>query len=382
MKLAILNLTGGGISGGYKNYLHNILPRLTADPAIKSVLCISPRSLGVEELVPKTDKIRFAECPPFRPFSFGLDGAVESALADFGPDVIFVPTARPARFRDVPVVTMIQNMAPLVSWEWYDLWQRLKLLVQLEETYRAVRSSDKVIAISGFVKQFLVEKWGVSDGKIASVYFGVPLHPAKAMKPAQLPGGWVDFVFTAGSIEPYRSFEDIVKCAEHSRKSLGRPVRIMVAGSPRTGMDRYGAHLRRMAEEAGVSEDICWAGQLSHEEMTWCYRNCSAFVMTSRVEACPNTVLEAMACGAVCIAADNPPLPEFFEAAAVYYPPGDGPALAARIQEAVSLDGPARAGRKAVSEARAAKFTWEAATERTLKLFFEVSGRNKYDQNA
>lgn len=368
MKLAIINHTGGGISGGYKNYLQSILPRLAADPRVSSILCVSPSSTGIAELVAPDAKIRFEPCAPFRPLSGGMDAELESLLSSYLPDIIFVPTARVAGFRDTPVVTMIQNMAPLVSWEWYGLWQKFKLMVQRHETRRAVRQAAKVIAISGFVRKFLLEKWAVPEGKIESIYFGTPLSAERAVKPDTLPADWKNFIFTAGSIEPYRSLEDIIRCAEYSRKKLGAPLRIVIAGHAKEDMRQYEFHLKKMALKAGVAEDICWAGQISAEKMTWCYKNCSAFVMTSRVEAGPNTVLESMNCGAVCIAADNAPLPEFYGETALYYKPGDAEALASRISEVLAWDAGKKERASAAAYARSRGFTWAAAAEKTIDL--------------
>ncbi|MDD5208128.1 MAG: glycosyltransferase family 1 protein [Elusimicrobiales bacterium] len=368
MKLAIINHTGGGISGGYKNYLQSILPRLAADPRVESILCVSPRSIGIEELAAPNEKIRFEACAPFRPLSSGIDAEMEKLLSSYRPDIIFVPTARVAGFGKVPVVTMIQNMAPLVSWEWYGLWQKFKLMVQRHETRRAVRQAAKVIAISGFVRQFLVSEWDVPEEKIESIYFGTPLSAEKAVRPDALPADWQSFVFTAGSIEPYRSLEDIVKCAEYSRKTLGAPVRILIAGHAKEDMHQYELHLKKMAREAGVVTDLCWAGQISAEKMTWCYKNCSAFVMTSRVEAGPNTVLESMNCGAVCIAADNAPLPEFYGETALYYKPGDGEMLAARVSEVLAWDKEKKEKASAAAYARSLGFTWERSAVMTVDL--------------
>lgn len=369
MKLAIINHTGGGISGGYKNYLQSILPRLAADQRISSILCISPRSIRIEELAAPDRKIRFETCAPFKPLSSGMDAEMEKLLSSYLPDIIFVPTARVAGFRNVPVVTMIQNMAPLVSWEWYGMWQKFKLLVQRYETSRAVRQAEKVIAISGFVRQFLLEKWGVRAEKIEPIYFGTPLSVDKAARPAALPADWQNFIFTAGSIEPYRSLEDIIKCAEYYRKKLGTPVRILIAGHAKDDMRRYELHLKELARKAGVDRDICWAGQIPAEQMTWCYKNCSAFIMTSRVEAGPNTVLESMNCGAVCIAADNAPLPEFYGETALYYKPGDGEMLAARLTEVLSWDKEKRGKVSAAAYARSCGFTWEKSAAQTVDLF-------------
>lgn len=375
MKLAIINHTGGGISGGYKNYLQSILPRLAADRRISSILCISPRSIRIEELAAPDEKIRFETCAPFRPLSSGMDAEMEKLLSSYLPDIVFVPTARVARFRRVPVVTMIQNMAPLASWEWYGPWQKFKLMAQRHETRRAVRQAEKVIAISGFVRQFLLDKWAVPEEKIESIYFGTPLSAEKAIRPNALPADWQSFIFTAGSIEPYRSLEDIIKCAEYSRKKLGTPVRILIAGHAKDDMRRYELHLKEMARNAGVTLDLCWAGQIPAEQMTWCYKNCSAFIMTSRVEAGPNTVLESMNCGAVCVAADNAPLPEFYGETALYYRPGDGEMLAARLTEVLSWDKEKREKVSAAAYARSCEFTWEKSAAQTVDLFERLLGR-------
>ena len=372
MRLAVINSTGGGISGGYRNYLTNILPHLADNVRVEALLCVSPASLRVQEWLPLNTKIQFAECPPYRPFSRKFVNGLHKSLSLFKPDVIFVPIARPIRYENIPVAAMIQNMSPLVSWKWYGLLEWPRLAAQWLETYRAVRQADRVIAISDFVRQFLVENWGVSPEKVVPVYFGAPSPASTLTRPARIPLDWGNFIFTAGSIEPYRGLEDIIKCAVYSRTKLGQPLRFVLAGSARNSMLAYESRLKTMAEKAGVLADLCWAGQLSYEEMTWCYKNCSAFVMTSRVEAAPNTVLEAMACGSICVAAENAPLPEFFAETAQYYAPGDGEMLAGRIKDVLAWDIPRRDQVSAAAMRRSHKFTWEIAVKETLDVLAGV----------
>lgn len=64
--------------------------------------------------------------------------------------------------------------------------------------------------------------------------------------------------------------------------------------------------------------------------------DCEAFLMTSRVEACPNIALEAMAHGCLCIAADDLPLLKIVEDAAVFYPARNPQLLAQRVQNLFS----------------------------------------------
>jgi glycosyltransferase involved in cell wall biosynthesis len=122
-----------------------------------------------------------------------------------------------------------------------------------------------------------------------------------------------------------------------------------------------------LAEDRGVTRRILWAGQFGATAMSWCFRNATRFVMTSRAEACPNTVLEAMAHGAVAISTDHAPMPEFFGDAALYYRQRDAADLARRVNESLELtdEEAMRLHERAIARAR--QFTWEATARNTAE---------------
>ena len=128
----------------------------------------------------------------------------------------------------------------------------------------------------------------------------------------------------------------------------------------------YKKKLEDWIQTNNLSDRICWTGSLNEKEMTWCYQNCSAFVMTSRVEACPNIALEAMAHGCVCISTKTPPMPEFFKNAAVYYPPRDGQSLAEAIKAVLAWDDSQRKAMSEKAKRRAAAFSWDVCAEKTV----------------
>jgi glycosyltransferase involved in cell wall biosynthesis len=100
--------------------------------------------------------------------------------------------------------------------------------------------------------------------------------------------------------------------------------------------------------------------------MTWCFRRCAAFLMTSRVEACPNTALEALAAGAITISVRNPPMPEFFRSAAVYYDAGFPEQLAAATERGLAFSREDQKRMRNEAQNRAAYFTWEKTAEHTV----------------
>ena len=129
-----------------------------------------------------------------------------------------------------------------------------------------------------------------------------------------------EFLFTAGSIRPARGLEDIL----YALNSLALEkvnLNLAIAGNTASNMLSYRSSLEKYILNNGLGKKVIWAEELNKSEMNWCYKNCKAFIMASRVEACPNTALEAMAHGCSCISSYNPPLPEIFADAAIYYVP-------------------------------------------------------------
>ena len=66
MKIAIINITGGGMSGGYKKYLQNVLPKLAVHSDVEAILCASPKSINVQDWFRFLPKVIFITCKSFK----------------------------------------------------------------------------------------------------------------------------------------------------------------------------------------------------------------------------------------------------------------------------------------------------------------------------
>ena len=141
---------------------------------------------------------------------------------------------------------------------------------------------------------------------------------------------------------------------------------LIIAGDRDPVMNRYYKQLKKMVRNSNISDKICWAGKLNEAEMNWCYQNCHAFIMTSRVEACPNIVLEAMSHGCICVSTDSPPMPEIFGDSAIFYESEDGDALTLAIQTVLDWDNDQRmrAAERAVK--RGECFSWDICVEKIV----------------
>jgi len=375
MKIAVLNLTGGGVSGGYKKYLSAMLSRLAQAPEISEILCASPASFGAEKWLAGTAKVKFAACEPFRFMRHSPDPALKLALDEFKPDVIFVPIERYIAYRGVPVVIMVQNMAPLSGVKTgTGLKERLVALVRRYETRIALARADAVIVPTEYVKNFLAGTAGFPAEKITAVHYGHSLAPAAARPPAAFPFHGKRFVLTAGSLESYRGIEDLL-LAFPDLKQRHPGLKLAVAGGSRPATEPYFSFLKSLAAARGLAGDIAWLGDLPEEELSWCYSNCAAFALTSRMESFCFVALEALTHGCGIVSTDSACLPEIFGSEAAYYKAGDAPALGLALSAV--LDRPSDERRR-ISEAaarRGAGFLWDDAAAKTIKILKEVSPR-------
>lgn len=351
----MLNLTMGGLSGGYKKYLQQLVPLLNSHKDVSDILQIVPPKY--QNLPGLGSNVHpFADGEQWRGFPY-----LQQRVRDWKPDVIFVPTAR---YLDLgsPIVSMVRNMEPMLPGTLQNgltAWFKNKLGASLAK--RAAHKSTRVIAVSEHVRDYLVNNWAIDSRKIGVVYHGVDAPQAGTVPSAKVQSlGGTDFVFAAGSLVPYRGLEDAIRALAH----VGGSLKLAIAGD---GWDSYRQQMQSLAESLGVSDRTVWLGHLGETEMAWAYTNSRAFLMTSRVEACPNTALEAMAGGAVCISTKEPPMPEFFRDAALYYEAGEGEQLAQQIRAAVAMEEQERQRIASAAKARAGGFSWQGTAEKTVE---------------
>jgi glycosyltransferase involved in cell wall biosynthesis len=367
MRIALVNLTSGGFSGGYRKYLQRLLPLLSRHPDVSRLDVFLPpgqppanplEGVGYESWPARDGWRRFP--------------ALRHRLAELRPDVIFVPTARYIGSPGIPTVVMVRNMEPLERpLEGNSFGEALRNLVRARAARNACRKATRVIAVSRHVERVISTKWNLPTDKVGVVYHGIdapaPRDSATVTRPTAVPAALAgSMLFTAGSIRPARGLEDLVGALGAQRRE-GPVAPLVIAGQVDAAGRRYQQHIIQLANSLGVAESIHWAGHLSAAEMSWCFYNARAFVMTSRSEACPNIVLEALVHAATCVSTDTPPMPEFFQNAALYYRAGDAASLATSLRKMDALTPTERDARRAEAARRASDFKWETTAQRTIE---------------
>jgi len=357
VRILIANLTRGGFSGGYIKYLRELVPRLARHPDVETFELVMPP--GTHGRLGEIGAQAVEWPTGCSSVSRWLDARARALRAD----VVFVPTATLPTVA-TPVAVMVQNMEPLVRPIAGNApIEAVRNIGRRLAAYRAVTRAKRVIAVSDYVRDFLVDTWNIPMERIGVVHHGVEAAPYSTVPHGLSAADAGQFIFTAGSIRPARGLEDVVGALE--RLGEAAPT-VVIAGTIDARAENYARRLRESIERAGLMSRVRWVGHLDPAQMRWCFEHAAAFIMTSRVEACPNIVLEAMCYGAISVATRCRPMPEFYGKAAWYYEPGDSAALAKMLRELAVLPANDRVALQDTARRRAADFSWQATADYTV----------------
>jgi glycosyltransferase involved in cell wall biosynthesis len=361
LRVALVVLTSGGASGGFAKHLRCLLPRLRQDSRIRELRLFAPS--GLLASLRERGVIADGEGPA----SSGGARELSSGVRLMRPDVVFVPSARALPAVGAPQVIMVRNMepfeAPFAGLGWSGA---LRNAGRLLAARRACRRASRVIAVSRHVAAVLERRLRVPGDKLAVIYHGVD-SPGDdpGLRPASAPQGDLPFLFSAGSIRPARGLDDLVEALPLG--GAAAPV-VWIAGATDPDAEAYARQLRLRLRRSGLEDRMRFLGRIGEAEMRWCFRNASAFVMTSRAEACPNTALEALAHGCVVVSTDHPPMPEVLGEGARYYRARDAKDLAEQIRAACSAPPESREARSRAARLRAAEFDWGSTARGTIDV--------------
>ncbi len=113
MRIAMVNLTSGGLSGGYLKYLLRVVPLLRVHGAIGRLDVLTPQVMLPELAEHASGVLAWPDGDWLRGFR-----RLKAMLVSLAPDVVWIPTARWLH-SDRPTVVMVRNTEP-IDWP---LWR-------------------------------------------------------------------------------------------------------------------------------------------------------------------------------------------------------------------------------------------------------------------
>jgi len=269
-----------------------------------------------------------------------------------------------------PSVTTIHDMISFVYPQFVPSL-RARILIRAFHAL-AIRASRAIIAVSRSAADDMARFFPSARRKIAvvpeapdAIFTPQPQHRREAVRAKyNLPEHFALFL---ASNKPHKNLERLIQawaivCRDESL-AHHTPV-LVIAGH----QDPRYPHAQARARELGLSQNVCFVGDVSNEDAAALYSTCEVFAFPSLYEGFGLPVLEAMACGAPVACGNTSSLPEIAGDAGLLFDPQDVEAIAATLQRAIA-DPELRSSLRQRGLERAAQFTWQRVAEQTLDVY-------------
>lgn len=320
----------------------------------------------------------------------------DAFIADLQPDVLHISSVFEGyvddAFTDVPdfgehpaVSISLYDLIPLLNPEEYfafnPLYERFYLR-KLEQIKRATL----FLAISEFSREEGLAHITDSRARFVNVAAGhdarFKLCELSAEAANTLTAKWgitKPFVLYTGGTDERKNLPRLIQAFAKLPSHLRAGHQLVLAGNIAPG--EMVSLNRQVIRSALKSDEICFTGYVSDDDIVALYNLCSLFVFPSWHEGFGLPALEAMACGAPVIGANTSSLPEVIGLPEALFDPFDVSAIAQKMTQAL-VDDAFRARLREHGLRQASLFSWDETAKRALRAWEALPSKGSVDKNA
>ena len=197
-------------------------------------------------------------------------------------------------FHGVDFYTTIHDLQAIHYPEYFS---KLRVLWMKLSWKNAVRTSKKVIAISEYVKNDIIDKLKAEENKIVVIYDAIDLNQSECLDNSGLNKYGVEqgkYYYTVSSLLPHKNLKTIINViGELKRRNSEAFYPLIISGVG--GKDK--SQLDEIIREQNIEDDIIFTSFVDNIERNMLYKNCKAFLFPSVFEGFGMPPIEAMIWG-------------------------------------------------------------------------------------
>lgn len=314
----------------------------------------------------------------------------EAFLASLKPDIIHICSLFEGYFdnavvsigrfdKNTPVSVSLYDLIPLLNPDYYlkpDPNYRQYYLRKIDY----LRQAKIYLAISGYTRQEVLDHLGAPEDSVINVSTAIE----KNFQPIEVPEKLAEqlqnkfglnrpFVLYAGGADDRKNLPRLIQAFAALPSHLRMKYQLLLAGKI---SQRQLTELQNYAESAGLrSEDLCFTGYVSDEQLIMLYNLCELYIFPSWHEGFGLPALEAMACGAPVIGANTSSLPEVIGLDTALFNPYDVDSISAKMAQALN-DESFRASLRTHGIQQAKLFSWDISAGRAIAAFEAVASQS------
>lgn len=242
-------------------------------------------------------------------------------------------------------------------------------------TRLALKHAKKIISVSQFTKDDIIEAYGVGGQKIAVIpngynrelYREITDHRAIADVLKKYDIGRPYFLYV-GRLEKKKNTPNLIEAyADLRQKSKELKHKLVLVGDASYGYDEVNYAIR----EYNLDNEVIMPGWVEEADMPYLYNGADAFVFPSRYEGFGIPLLQAMACGVPIAASCASSIPEVAGDAALLFDPYNIRAISEAMHKVVT-DNDLRRTLINRGRERVKNFDFDRCARMTLKVIKEL----------
>lgn len=196
---------------------------------------------------------------------------------------------------------------------------------------RALKRSQRVITVSNFTKNDIIDQFKIDPNKISVIYEGVSnlskgqdsLFVAKLNSDSVLRGYEIEdpFILYVGNAYPHKNLDFLINCFLDLYKKNNK-LKLVLVGKE----DYFYQKLKELSANvfSGFAENpVIFAGYVPDNKLEIFYKKALVYVFPSLYEGFGLPPLEAMARGCPVLSSNSGSMPEILGEAAIYFDPKD-----------------------------------------------------------
>lgn len=288
----------------------------------------------------------------------------------------------PAGLPDLPGVlcsVTLYDLIPLLMPDWYLPAEEVKNYYH--QKLRLLRECDLLLAISEAARQDAIEHLAILPEKIVNISGAAEAHfrplaisPAEAQEFRQRYGLREKFILYTGALDYRKNMAGAIAGYARLPLEVRRHCQLVIVCAMNTLYEK--TLLQYAAGEGLAAGEVVFTGFVPEEDLLCFYNLCTLFIFPSLYEGFGLPILEAMACGAPVLGADNSSIPELIGRRDALFDAKKPEAIAGALYRGLTDEG-YRADLQAWGPKRAQAFNWEASAARALAAFEEARARNQ-----
>lgn len=168
-------------------------------------------------------------------------------------------------------------------------------------------AAKKHVTISQFNKDFLISRYQVNPDDVDVIHCGIDFESIKDLPPVKKEKKTIPQILSIARLIPFKGHDILIKaCARLKAQGIAFHCQII-------GEGEYRQELEQLIQSLDLCEQITLRGALNHEEVFQSLQQADVFVLASRSEGIPVSVMEAMALRVPVIATRIMGIPELVE---------------------------------------------------------------------